>query len=66
MDKARRNVRSTDISTLKKAMKESREWDPPFKVFERHQLGFHHPQLGRLICPITLDWDAEERFVPAF
>ncbi|KAK0185544.1 hypothetical protein F5146DRAFT_1144011 [Armillaria mellea] len=48
MDKAHRNVCSTDISTLKKAMKESQEWDPPFK-------------LGRLICPITLDWDAEER-----
>ncbi|KIY66227.1 hypothetical protein CYLTODRAFT_444825 [Cylindrobasidium torrendii FP15055 ss-10] len=56
------NARGTDVKTIKSALVDWGDWDPPYKPKDRHSLGFQHPQFGALLCPATMDWsDSEER-----
>jgi hypothetical protein len=67
MDRARNQARSDDIKRLKTHAHFLRPKDDPFvpALYPHEKLtrGFCHPQIARLLCPITWleDFDMDER-----
>ncbi|KAI9443878.1 hypothetical protein H4582DRAFT_2071397 [Lactarius indigo] len=54
----RMQARRMDVSGVRNAIGQwpDIEWKPAFPV-ARHLLGFKHDTSGKLLCPITLNWD---------
>ncbi|KAI9434049.1 hypothetical protein H4582DRAFT_1783898, partial [Lactarius indigo] len=58
IDIGRKQARRTDVSGIRSSIGlwPCIDWEPAFPR-SRHLLGFNHLTSGRLLCPITFDWD---------
>lgn len=58
LDKGASNARSDDVASLKKAIVDFLPaCDPPISRNSKTRRGFHHPYIGSLLCPTSLDWN---------
>ncbi|KIO27580.1 hypothetical protein M407DRAFT_232534 [Tulasnella calospora MUT 4182] len=61
LDKGASSARSDDVASLKKAVVDFLPTcDPPIQRTSKTRRGFHHPYLGLLLCPPSLDWSNDE------
>jgi hypothetical protein len=58
IDVGRKQARRVDVNGICSAIGHwpSIKWEPAYPV-AHHLLGFIHLTSGRLLCPVTLDWD---------
>ena len=59
IDSGRKQARRVDASGVRNAIAQwpCIEWDPAHPGIHFYLLGFNHNTSGRLLCPITLNWD---------
>ncbi|KAG9021300.1 hypothetical protein FS837_007370 [Tulasnella sp. UAMH 9824] len=61
IDKGASTARSDDVSSLKKAIVDFLPMcHPPIHRTSKLRRGFHHPFLGSLLCPSSLDWSNDQ------
>ena len=59
IDSGRKQARCTDASGVRSSIAQwpCIKWDPAHPSIHYFLLSFNHNTSGRLLCPITLDWD---------
>ncbi|KAK6971733.1 hypothetical protein R3P38DRAFT_2586681, partial [Favolaschia claudopus] len=53
-----KSAHAADISSIKTGLSRwNAHWTPPYSPVLKHEMGFRHPECGKWLCPIDLDWD---------